>query len=82
MENSKFEIRNSKSQMEWSSVSDRIRVLLVITRLELGGAQRVVLHTARNLDRERFTVALAWGPGDLLDDEAMTIPDLDRIPVD
>jgi len=63
-------------------VSDRIRVLLVITRLELGGAQRVVLHTARNLDRERFAVALAWGPGDLLDDEAAAIADLDHYPVD
>ncbi len=65
----------------WSSVSDRIRVLLAITRLELGGAQRVVLHTARNLDRERFAVALAWGPGDLLDDEAMAVPDLEVFPI-
>ncbi len=63
-------------------MSDRIRVLLVITRLELGGAQRVVLHTARNLDRERFTVALAWGPGDLLDDEVTAIPDLEVFPID
>jgi len=62
-------------------VSDRIRVLLAITRLELGGAQRVVLHTARNLDRERFAVALAWGPGDLLDDEALTIPDIEVFPM-
>jgi glycosyltransferase involved in cell wall biosynthesis len=58
-----------------------IRVLLAITRLELGGAQRVVLHTARELDREAFTVALAWGPGDPLDDEAATIPELERIPI-
>lgn len=54
----------------------RTRVLLVITRLELGGAQRVVLHTARELDRSRFEVALAWGPGDLLDSEAAAIDDL------
>ena len=58
-----------------------IRVLLVITRLELGGAQRVVLQTARALDRTAFEVALAWGPGDLLDDEAVAIPHLERIPV-
>ena len=62
-------------------MSDRIRVLLVITRLELGGAQRVVLYTARTLDRERFAVALAWGPGDILDDEAMAVPNLERFPV-
>ena len=58
-----------------------IRVFLAITRLELGGAQRVVLHTVRSLDRKDFEVALAWGPGDLLDDEAAAIPDLERIPV-
>jgi len=61
---------------------DRIRVLLVITRLELGGAQRVVLHTAANLDRRRFAVALAWGPGDILDDEARQIDDLELFPVE
>jgi glycosyltransferase involved in cell wall biosynthesis len=79
-----FEIRNSKFEIPngRSLVSDRIRVLLVITRLELGGAQRVVLHTARNLDRERFSVALAWGPGDLLDDEAMAVPNLEPFPID
>ena len=63
------------------SGADRIRVLLAITRLELGGAQRVVLHTARKLDRRSFDVALAWGPGDLLDDEAAAISELERIPV-
>jgi len=60
---------------------ERIRVLLAITRLELGGAQRVVLHTARRLDRERFAVALAWGPGDLLDGEAAAILDLEAFPI-
>ena len=58
------------------SAARRTRVLLVITRLELGGAQRVVLHTARKLDRKRFEVGLAWGPGDLLDSEAAAIGDL------
>ncbi len=58
------------------SAPRRTRVLLVITRLELGGAQRVVLHTARKLDRKDFEVALAWGPGDLLDSEAAAIDDL------
>ena len=62
-------------------VSDHIRVLLAITRLELGGAQRVVLHTAKELDRRVFDVALCWGPGDLLDGEASAIRNLERIPV-
>ena len=63
------------------SDTGRIRVLLAITRLELGGAQRVVLQTARGLDRRDFDVGLAWGTGDLLDDEAAMIPDLERFPV-
>ena len=58
-----------------------IRVLLAITRLELGGAQRVVLQTAALLDRERFAVALAWGPGDYLDQEASEIPSLALYPI-
>jgi glycosyltransferase involved in cell wall biosynthesis len=62
-------------------VSEPIRVLLAITRLELGGAQRVVLHTARALNRESFSVALAWGPGDYLDSEAEEIPDIEHFPV-
>jgi len=61
---------------------DRARVLLVITRLEMGGAQRVVLHTAAKLDRRRFAVALAWGPGDILDDEVRQIDDLELFPVE
>ncbi|MCK5377010.1 MAG: glycosyltransferase family 4 protein [Acidobacteria bacterium] len=62
-------------------MSKPIRVLLIITRLELGGAQRVVLHTAEHLDREGFAVGLAWGPGDRLDDEVFKIGDLERFPV-
>jgi glycosyltransferase involved in cell wall biosynthesis len=57
-------------------LSRRLRVLTVITRLELGGAQRVALHTASNLDRESFLAGLAWGPGDVLDDEARALDDV------
>ncbi|MFV2072182.1 MAG: glycosyltransferase family 4 protein [Thermoanaerobaculales bacterium] len=63
-------------------MSEPIRILLVITRLELGGAQRVVLHTAKILDRSEFAVGLAWGPGDLLDAEAESIANLERFPVE
>jgi len=48
----------------------------------MGGAQRVVLHTAASLDRRRFSVALAWGPGDILDGEARQIGDLELFPVE
>jgi glycosyltransferase involved in cell wall biosynthesis len=53
----------------------------VITRLELGGAQRVALHTASNLDREVFEAGLAWGPGDVLDDEARALDDVEQFEI-
>jgi len=56
----------------------RIRVLTAITRLELGGAQRVALHTAGRLDPAAFEAALAWGPGDVLDGEARALRDVVR----
>ena len=55
-----------------------IRVLTVITRLELGGAQRVVLHTVGHLERRTFEPGLAWGPGDILDREARALADVER----
>lgn len=58
-----------------------IRVLTVITRLELGGAQRVALYTVSRLDRVCFDSALAWGPGDVLDDEAREIVGLTRFEI-
>ncbi len=48
----------------------RIRVLHVITQLELGGAQQNTLYTCAHLDRSRFEASLACGPGGILDDEA------------
>jgi glycosyltransferase involved in cell wall biosynthesis len=63
-------------------MSEKIRVLHVITRLEPGGAQRNTLYTAGNLDREVFDVGLAWGPGDHLDRMAHEIGDLERVPID
>ncbi|MEE4272562.1 MAG: glycosyltransferase family 4 protein [Thermoanaerobaculales bacterium] len=56
----------------------RIRVLTAVTRLELGGAQRVALHTAGHLDPAAFEAALAWGPGDVLDGEARTLSGVTR----
>ena len=64
-----------------SAVTDRIRVLHIITRLEPGGAQRNTLYTVAHLDRRQFDVGLAWGPGDPLDPEAEAIDDLWRDPV-
>lgn len=58
-----------------------VAVLHVITRLELGGAQRNTLYTVEHLDRNEFSPALAWGPGSELDGEAAAIADLRREPV-
>ena len=56
----------------------RIRVLTAITRLELGGAQKVALYTASTLDPTAFESGLAWGPGDVLDAEARGLDGMAR----
>lgn len=48
----------------------RLRCAILITRLDLGGAQEVALETAARLDPARFDVTLFAGPGGALDDEA------------
>ena len=65
-----------------------LRVLHLITRLELGGAQRNTLFTVGHIDRREFIPALAWGPGGILDPESgklegvrlFPLPSLDRQP--
>jgi glycosyltransferase involved in cell wall biosynthesis len=54
-----------------------VRVIHIITKLELGGAQQNTLYTVEHLDRTRFSVALWCGPGGILTEEAGTIPTLD-----
>ncbi len=58
-----------------------ITVVHLITKLELGGAQENTLHTCRRLDRSRFRVALIFGPGGLLDDDAHALSDAQIIEV-
>lgn len=47
-------------------MSERIRVVHLITKLELGGAQLNTLHTYENLDEEKFSAYLISGPGGML----------------
>ena len=54
----------------------KARVVHLITKLELGGAQGNTLHTVRCLDRSRFSVALWAGDGGILNEEAAAIPEL------
>ncbi len=46
------------------------KIAIVITRMDLGGAQEVALETARRLDPARFEVTLLAGPGGRLDGAA------------
>ena len=55
----------------------KIKVIHVITMLEMGGAQGNTLFTVAHLDRSRFQVGLITGPGGILDDEARTIAGVD-----
>ncbi|MDE2038389.1 MAG: glycosyltransferase family 4 protein [Elusimicrobia bacterium] len=48
----------------------RLKVAHVITRLDLGGAQRNTLYTWTHLDPRRFQALLICGRGGLLDEEA------------
>lgn len=53
----------------------RYRILHLITRLDLGGAQENTLFCAGHHDRGRFEVSLVAGSGGFLDAEALGIPD-------
>lgn len=57
----------------------KTKVFHVITKLELGGAQKVTLMTLERLPRDRYELALATGPEGLLVDWANRIPDLKRV---
>jgi glycosyltransferase involved in cell wall biosynthesis len=48
----------------------KTKVAIIITKMELGGAQQVALETAKRLDPERFEVWLLSGEGGLMADEA------------
>jgi glycosyltransferase involved in cell wall biosynthesis len=54
------------------------KVFHVITKLELGGAQKVTLMTLERLQRDRYDVALITHPDGLLVDWANRIPNLTR----
>ncbi|MFZ2356315.1 MAG: hypothetical protein WAW67_00605, partial [Candidatus Omnitrophota bacterium] len=51
----------------------KINILYVITKLELGGAQKQLLSLISRLDRERFTPFLFTGGVGLLVPEALSI---------
>ncbi|TAM43815.1 glycosyltransferase family 1 protein [bacterium] len=54
----------------------KINILYVITKLELGGAQKQLLSLIRGLNKEKFSLHLVTGEHGLLVSEAEKIPDL------
>jgi len=58
------------------------KVVHLVTRLDLGGAQQNTLHTVRHLDRRAYEPVLVCGPGGMLDGEAVADPSLRTVFVD
>jgi glycosyltransferase involved in cell wall biosynthesis len=57
----------------------KTKVFHVITKLELGGAQKVTLMTLERLPRDQYELGLVAGPEGLLVDWANRIPSLTRV---
>lgn len=59
----------------------KTRVIHIITKLELGGAQEATLHTVKSLDRSRYDVTLITGEDGLLSTEARAMEDVEYVSV-
>lgn len=51
----------------------KIKVCHIITKLELGGAQRNTLYTVSHLNKDKFETVLIAGKGGILDQEAQAL---------
>lgn len=60
----------------WYSCVDKINLLYVITKLELGGAQKQLLSLIQGLDRTRYNIFLFTAREGILMDEALAAPGL------
>lgn len=49
----------------------KIKVIHIITKLELGGAQQNTIFTVNNLNKEKYEVYLAFGKGGILTNEVI-----------
>lgn len=56
---------------------NKIKVVHIITKLELGGAQKNTLYTVEHLDKEKFDVYLISGCGGILDKDAVRLSEKD-----
>jgi len=66
------------SDLTVTAVSAKAKVFHVITKLELGGAQKVTLMTLERLPRDLYEVGLVTGPEGLLVEWANRVPMLQR----
>jgi len=62
-----------------SPLNGKIRIVHIITLLELGGAQQNTLYTVKMLDRRRFDLVLIAGKGGYLDQEALALESTNTI---
>ena len=52
-------------------MAHKTKIVLIVTLLELGGAQQTALTLLRNLNPDRFAPVLLCGQGGLLDSSAL-----------
>lgn len=57
----------------------KIKVVHIITKLELGGAQQNTIYTVENLDKKIFEVFLLTGKGGILDNTAINLAKENKI---
>jgi len=55
---------------------EKIKIAHIITKLELGGAQKVVIYTASHLDKNRYSSILISGTRGMLDKDVTNNPDI------
>ena len=48
---------------------NKIKIAVIITKLELGGAQKVAISICEKLDKTKFETVLICGCGGILDEE-------------
>ena len=57
----------------------QVSVAHIITKLELGGAQKVAIHTALHLNRDEYSSILISGVGGVLDESVREDPGIKSI---
>ncbi len=70
-----FAITKQASGSE-ENLMDKIKIAHIITKLELGGAQKVVIYTASHLNKSRYSSIFISGTGGVLDDDVKNNPEI------